>query len=792
MDLSSQEVLRRLGSGEPVESVRAAAGLTVQGFEAWWMEESTSRLPDTDGRRRVQVKGEVEILRDEGGIPHILAGGDDDLFFGYGFAMAQDRLWQLDYLRRKATGRLAELLGPDALDQDVVSRTVGINRTTARELKRLPAETQRRLEGFSRGINAAMDECRGRLPIEFDLLEYAPEPWSPLDSVAIWCEFRWYLTGRLPVIALPELAKRTLGDGPLYQAFLTPEAGDESIVPEGSYPSNSSGVERVGDVVGSPEDGAGSNNWVVGGGRSASASPLVASDPHIAFGSVSCWYEVHLSGGGLNVTGAGYVGVPGVLFGRNERVAWGLTNNICSQRDLYQEKTDPERPGQFLYDGTWEQATEITEVIAVKGGESVEKTVRLSRNGPIVDEILPSPTRDTGPVSLRWLGQDFSDEISCLLAANSAGSCDEFREALREWRVPTFSFGFADVQGHIGYQCVGRIPVRKGWERGYRPGWDPEHQWRGFVPFDGMPALADPPEGWLRSANNRTAPEDFPYPLSGTWSSGHRALRIRQMIEEAEKLSREDLAGMQMDVLSLRAVEAVPGLLPLLADSPDPRVRRAVAYLESWDGRMEPDRVAASIFELFFGRWSEAIAAERFPPDAAPLMAGTMGGLALELLITGDEHGWLISGSSQDVALAAFSRALDELEERLGPDMARWAWGRIHTIKLDHHLSGIGDLSELLNRGGQPVGGNGTTVCNTGYDPNYMAALGANWRLNADLGDDPPGLWAVDAAGQSGHPGSPHYCDQLSEWLAGRHHYLPLDRKRVEASSKSRLYLEPM
>ena len=254
--------------------------------------------------------------------------------FGYGFATGQDRLWQLDYLRRKATGRLSEVLGPSGIELDTIARTVGISRIAAAEANRLPDLTLRRLKAFADGINGAMEEARDRLPVEFALLDYEPEPWSHVDSLALWAELRWYLTGRLPVIVIPELARRHLGEGSLYRAFLLGEADEESIVPPGHYETRRTGTVRVGETVSSPDEGMGSNNWVVGASLSESGRPLVASDPHIAFGSVSCWYQVHLSGAGFNFTGSGYVGVPGVIFGRNDRVAWGVTNNICAQRDL--------------------------------------------------------------------------------------------------------------------------------------------------------------------------------------------------------------------------------------------------------------------------------------------------------------------------------------------------------------------------------------------------------------------------------------------------------------------------
>ncbi|MBI3942922.1 MAG: penicillin acylase family protein [Chloroflexi bacterium] len=815
MNLSPQAMLQRLGAGESIQTVCAASGMSQEEFDKWWQTEITSRVPENGGSKQPTRLGSgnlptasVEIVRDTRGIPHIYAQNDPDLFFGLGYSMAQDRLWQLDYLRHKALGRLSEILGPEAVDQDVLVRTVGINRIATAEVTQLPGETLKLLDAFSQGINSVIAESGGRLPIEFSLLDYRPEPWQPLDSVAIWGEFRWYLTGRFPVIAFPELARRTVGDGPLFRAFLTPEAGEESILPRGSYPTKPAGVEKVGETVGDPDDGIGSNNWVVSGKRTATGLPMLASDPHIAFGTLSCWYECHLSGGSFNVTGSTYIGVPGLLFGRNRRVAWGITNNICSQRDLYQEKTDSAHPGAFLYDGRWEPARELTEEIKVKGGDTIRKTIRFSRNGPIVDEILPKPVRHTGPVSLRWLGTTFCDEITCILADNRANSADEFRAALRGWRVPTWSLVFADVDGHIGYQCVGRIPIRRNWTRGYRPGWDPEHQWQDLVPFEGMPALADPPQGWIRTANNRTAPEDYPYPLSGTWSSGHRAQRIRQMLEQNDHVSGsipaashvesvkgpaaapEDFMRMHQDALSLRAVEALPPLLTLLANTADERIAQAAGYLAEWDGRMETDRVAASIFDVFFGRWCQLVAAERFKPEDVEAMAGVIGGLGLALL-SEDKAGWFGQSSRETGVVTALNRALDYLEKRLGPDMSRWNYGRLHTITLRHFLSQRGDLGRLLNRGGYPVRGSGFTVCNTGYDANFDALSGANYRIIADLNATPAGLWAVDAAGESGHPGSSHYCDQLTDWLTGHYHYLPLDREAVEARSESKLILQP-
>ncbi len=364
INVADKDLLRRLGAGARIADICREIGISREAFDQWWRETTLARVPAVKGRRKANVRTAVTIRRDRWGIPHIFAENDRDLFFAFGYAMAQDRLFQLDYLRRKGLGRLAEVLGPSGLELDMIARTVGLNRIAEAEWKRLAPDVRQVLEDFSAGINALIDDSGDALPIEFDLLDYRPEPWSPIDCLAIESEFRWYLTGRFPVIVMPELAKRTLGEGPLYEEFLLAEADDESILWPGEYvgrisnPSEDSAgrienpsYDLVGQALNDPEAGIGSNNWVLAGLRTTTGKPLLASDPHIAFEAVSCWYEAHLCGGSFNVAGMAYVGMPAILFGRNERVAWGITNNICSLRDLYQEQTDPAHPGCFLFDG---------------------------------------------------------------------------------------------------------------------------------------------------------------------------------------------------------------------------------------------------------------------------------------------------------------------------------------------------------------------------------------------------------------------------------------------------------
>ncbi len=798
MTIDSRRILHQLGRGESIDAVRAAAGLSDAEFEVWWNQELESRLAATEGRMSGPVGAAVEIQRDASGLAHVYAENESDLFVGYGYAMAQDRLFQMDYLRRRALGRLAEVLGPEAFDYDLLVRTVGLHRIAEEETERLPAETAASYEAFAAGVNAFIEECRDRLPIEFDLLDYRPEPWRPLDSIALLGEFRWYLTGRFPVIAVPEVARRVLGDGPLYRAFMTAEAIAETILHPGEYASAGGGADPLAPALGGVDDCTGSNNWVVGPSRSASGGGLVASDPHIAFGSPGCWYQAHLVGGRFNVAGSGYAGAPGIIFGRNLRVAWGITNNISSQRDLYQERTDPAHPGAFLYDGQWEPARERVEAITVRGEGVREEVVRSSRNGPIVDRILPGFAQGTGPVSLRWAGALPCAWPTALLEWNLAGSCAELEDALRGWVSPTLSMVLADIDGAFGYRATGQVPLRSRVERGYRRGWDPADAWQGMMPFEGMPSVRDPERGWVATANNLPAPSDYPYPLSNTSPSGYRAQRIRQMIESREAHTREDMAAMQYDPLSLRAVNAVQALVEIL-DGGDARLQAAAAALRDWDCRMDVDSAPAAIFEAFHQQWDEAVASERFSADASALaagdpaafVAGGIGTLSLGLLAD-DDAGWFASAEARDAAArSAMVRALDLLTGRLGDDMSAWSWGALHQVRLPHLLSDRGDLGRLLDRGGEPASGNGFVVCNTGSSPEFESTGGANYRLIVDLAESPARLWSLDAAGPSGQPGSPHYADQFGDWLAGRYRQVPLEREAVRATISHTRTLQP-
>jgi penicillin amidase len=770
--------LTRLGSGEPIARLCAGAGVGRAEFDAWWRAECRRRVPSMTGTRNLPgLRGPVRIARDPRGVPHVSAGTDRDLFFGFGFAVAQDRLFQLDHIRRKAAGRLAEVIGPEVVESDRLFRTLDLAGLAEREWAGLPTEARDLVAAYAAGVDAVIAESRDNLPIEFDLLGYRPEPWRPVDCLLVLNEFRWYLTVRFPVIAVPELVKRSVGDGPLFREFTTGEADDESILHPGEYPA---GRRRDADAGGG-EESPGSNNWVLAGHRTTTGKPVVASDPHVPFAAVSIWYQVVLCGGSFRVAGASLAGVPAVMLGRTPRVAWGITNNICSLRDLYQEKTAPAHPGCFLFDGNWEPARQRQETIRVRGAEDVTFTVRSSRNGPVVDDVLPPAARHTGPVSLRWQGFEPCGWLTALLALNRATTATEFRAAGEPWGVPTFNLVFADVDGHTGFQTVGKIPVRDIPQRGYRPGWDPAHQWRGTIPYSELPALTDPPRGYVVTANNRLAPDDFPWPLSGAWSSGHRARRARGLIEGTSTHTPADNRAYQLDVYSGQAAAVVPVLLDAVGG--DPEFAAVVELLRGWDFRTTAESAAPAVCYLFTYHWIRTVLRERMPAEQIELAVPFAGGLAVRLL-RGDPHGWFRDVNSEEVIRASLRAAVTDLTVRCGPDPAGWTWGKLHTLTQKHVLSGRGDLGSLLDRSGFPMAGDGSTLFNATSDPTTHAAIsGAGFRMIADLADPSGGLWAIEVAGASGHPGSPHYDDQIRPWLAGAYYSLTLTEVPPDAAA---------
>jgi penicillin amidase len=771
-------VLEVLRSKDPIEVACQRAGLSLDDFRHRRDAYLRSLLPPANEQLQAAVAGSIEIVRDRWSIPHIRAASERDALLGLGYCMARDRLWQLDYLRREALGRLSELLGPSYHASDLRMRTVGIDLIAEREVGRLDATTRDLLEGFVAGVNLALERQRSAWPIEFALLEYEPEPWTVRDTVAVLRGLWWQLNGRLETIVAAEAVERYLDDPALREALMTPELPDERIVrPSDEYPR-----ARAGGPDGVAGDVIGSNNWVVAAERSLTGRALLASDPHLPFVHPSDFYEAHLSWPGHDVVGAHWAGLPGTQFGFNGAIAWGLTNNAASARDLYVEQVEGDR---YRRGDEW-RAFETREVeIGVRGEAPRRHRIRSTDLGPIVNETVMSVAAGGDPpLSMRWVGAEHLDDLRALLAVGRAQSWSQLRDALADWALPIWNWTCADARGAIAYQCAGRVPVRGRIVRGYRDPANPDDNWLGYVEYDWLPRLERPPRGYHHTANNRVAPDDYAAPLYGAWAGGNRATRIRELVEATEQISPERSREIQHDVFLHRAARMAPQIARTLAGSEDADLRRLGDLLASWDHHYRLDTPAPTAFEAIAHRLVVRLLAARVPDRLAGILHG--GGVALAArLLEGEPLPWL-KDSSLDVEVAAAAReALAHLRERLGDDPAGWTWRRAHTIELAHPLADRPAFAEVANVGPAPVPGSSDTVRNAAgaYERGFQVVSGAEYRLLVDFAASPPAI-GTNVTGQSGQPGSPHFADQFEDWLGEGYHPLSIDWDAIEGIGK--------
>jgi penicillin amidase len=751
------------------------------------------RLPPVDATLRASVRASVEIIRDRAGVPHVYAASTADLYLGLGFAMAQDRLWQMDRLRRRALGRQAEILGPEYVQSDLLHRAVGIPEIAAREVERVDPATRHILDRFVAGINRHIEACGRDLPIEFALLDYAPEPFSVRDSIAILRGEFWSLNGRLYTLAIAEAAGQLPAD--LRAAYLAPEAPEHRILPPGvACPA----VEPVSQSANSNQvlmgmgDGTGSNNWAIAASRTSSGHAMLGSDPHQPFWLPSSWYEYAVHGPEDDAAGAGHPGVPGLWFGANGSIAWGITNNAASTRDLYREQVHPTDPRLYRDGDTWREFEERIEEIPVRGQTSVRHVQQSTVRGPIVNHVVPAVNSGgDAPLSLRWVGQEHLDDMRATIAIGRATDWDTFRGALRDWSVPAFNFGYADKTGRVGYQCAGRVPIRGRLARGYRDANEPTDAWQGYIPFEALPHVVDPERGYVASANERVAPDDYPYALHGSFAAGHRAARLHQVLANSPSFDREQAIALQNDVKSCRAERLAPPLVEwlALADHPDVVVLREA--LAAWDYRYTTNSPAPTLFETFMHVWQARVARERFAHGSEQLIAlvQASGGVAAQLIERGDDQLHWFTGDLRGEVAAAVRDALERVRTRHGSSPADWQWGKVHQAHWRHPLSPAGETS--LDVGPASVDGGSDTLRNTGAgQPAFAAASGAEYRLIVDFAE-PDRFLAVQNVGNSGQPGSPHYADQFDDWLTGKYHVVNLQRTEVERDAEGTTILQP-
>lgn len=759
-------------------------------------------LPVINGSETVAgLEAPVEIIRDRWGVPHIFAQNEEDLMFAQGYVTAQDRLWQMEFSRRTGSGTLSEILGEVTLETDRFIRTVGFRRAAQAELERLDPETQRNLEAYARGVNTYIDSHPDKLPLEFTLLGFRPEPWQPLDSVTWGKVMAWDLGGNWESEILRAAAVREFGED-LTKA-LTPgyPADAPTIVPAGvSYAGISAralaSYGPIKEALGAGLIGIGSNNWVVDGAKSTTGKPLLANDPHLGIAMPAIWYEIHLCGGGVDVTGASFPGVPGVIIGHNRSIAWGVTNVGPDVQDLYIEKINPDNPNQYLYQDKWEEMKVIREEIRVKGKqEPAILEVKVTRHGPILNSVVEGLEQ---PLALRWTASEPGTISRSVLAINRASNWKEFRDALRYWSVPSQNFVYADVQGNIGYQTPGDIPIRaKGNGLVPVPGWTGEYEWTGYIPFDELPSVYNPPTHFIATANNKVVGDDYRYLISYEWDPGYRAKRIVQMLTAKEKLGPEDFGQIHRDYKSLFAADVVPYLTAL--QPRDERTARALEYLKNWDFNLTADSVAGSIFETYYTKFlNNAYGSVMSPEFFRQYRGAPTHVLCTVNMLEDPTNAWRANLEKatgrrlEEIQLSSLEEAVKDLTQQLGNDMAAWRWGRLHRATFNHPFGEMKPLNLLFNAGPYETGGDGLTVNNAGYPvgKSFDQKTVPSLRLIANLADLNQSQF-VHTTGQSGQLFARHRDDFIPLWLKGEYHPWLFERESIEKSSEARLTLWP-
>lgn len=763
----------------------------VSFFGYRWMRGA---LPKTKGEIVLPgLRADVRVYRDTYGVPHIYAEGEHDLFYAAGFVIAQDRLWQLDMIRRAGAGRLSEIFGEPAVESDRFLRTIGFRRIARRMVGAMHADARDAAEAYVSGINAFIEEFGRKPPIEFKLLRYTPEPWSVEDVIACGRMMAWQLNVSWRTdLVFARIADR-LGEEKARELRSGYPPDAPSIMP-GEFEGASARIERFlrsGEAalafLGAGHPGSGSNSWVVSGERSVTGRPILANDPHLELSSPSRWYEMHLVGGRYDVAGATLPGVPGVLLGGNKQIVWGATNAMIDDTDYYIENLDIDR---YLRDGVWKTVEVVQETIRVKEKEPVPLEIRLTDYGPMVSG-LPGFEAGDRALSMRWTGYGESDELHALLAMNRAGSWEDFSDALREFKVPGQNFVYADVEGNIGYRCAAAVPIRDREDAILPgPGSDGARAWRGTIPFDELPYRYNPPEGFLATANNRIAGDAYPYYLSDLWEPPSRIERIRELLEEKRPLSVQDFKRIQNDVLSPHARTTVPHLLRAWGEEDTlGAVSRARTYLKEWNFEEDAESVGPSIFHAFYLALVRNIYEDELAEKLYADFIGTPNvaiWATMRLLEDGtsewfDDVGTEKRESAGDLLRKSLRDALADLTERLGEDMETWTWGRLHSVAFVHFLGAQGPLSKVLTVGPFPVGGSGATVNAATYSflAPYQVVTGPSRRFIANLSDI-ENVLTVIPTGQSGHPSGPHYKDQTDMWLKGEYRILTTNRKKIE------------
>lgn len=810
-------------------------------------------FPDLGGEVTVAgLKSEAEVIRDDHGIAHIYADHPEDLFYAQGYVHAQDRFFEMDVRRHITAGRLSELFGESTIETDEYVRTLGWRRVAEQEVENLDPKTRTYLQSYADGVNAYIaDTSSASLALEYSVLSltgdgYTPEPWTPTDSVAWIKAMAWDLRSNMGDEIDRALAATTLSEERVADLFppfpfdeRDPIVGDASLdaaaqsegaepadVPahlDGPPPGVREALEQVSTVADidarlpsmlGTGDAIGSNSWVVSGDLTDTGAPLLANDPHLAPSIPGIWHQTSLHcreqspACPYNVSGFQFAGIPGIIVGHNDRIAWGVTTMYADVTDLYLERIEGD---EYEYDGEMVPLETRTEIIEVAGGDDVELTIRETRNGPLLSDLderaaeageARADADEYAPgygVSLRWTALEPQQTIDAVFSLGAATDWDSFRAAAEQFTVPSQNLVYADVDGNIGYQAPGLIPVRgEGDGLWPAPGWDPAFQWEGTIPFDDLPSVLNPDEGYIVTANHPVTGPAYEPLIGHPGAYGYRSQRITELLLEAETLDVQTMAEIQMDAENGLAREIVPLLDYDLGSA---YFNEALDLLRDWDYQQDADSPAAAYFNAF---WADLL--ERTFRDELPAEVGVSGGerwMEVMRVLFADPHdAWWDDASTpqiietrDEIVTASLREARDELTRRQSRHPANWSWGELHQLELVHQTlgtSGIGPVEALFNRGPYAVSGGSGAVNANSWDAGDGFGVTAvpSMRMVVDLQDFDRSRW-IQLTGNSGHAFHRNYRDQFEMWRDGETLPWAFSRSAVEESERDTLVLTP-
>ncbi len=770
-------------------------------------------MPQLDGRLYLQdLDAKVTIRRDRWGVPHVHAQNRHDLFLAQGFVHAQDRLWQMELNRRAARGTLSTVFGPITLETDRLSRTFGFARLARATLDLLEDQARSDLAAYIAGVNAFL-ASQPLLPIEFSLLQHRPQPWEMLDTLAYAHLQMWALThgaiaelvqAQLLQQVNPELVKDLLMTYPDNFPATLPDGIEENAqwidAWRGTAVPWQNPFHGKGNLDGA---GRGSNAWVIAPEHSQSGGALMANDMHLPMGTPSIWHFQHLrSDDGVHVAGFTQPGLPYVMVGHNGQIAWSATLAYTDCEDLFMERLHPENPTLYQSGEAWRPLEQIEEEIVIRFRQPHKEVVSLTHHGPLIHKLLEGDVEPLAYNSTALRGIASVDGFGWL---NAAANWDEFVTAASRIKAPPLNLLYADKAGNIGHWVTGRVPIRAAGDGSLpAPGYAASHEWTGTVPFNEMPHALNPKEGMIISANHRLLPpEKSSHNLGKLWRNGYRAERIRQLLSGETKVDVAACRRIQLDQLSLPGLQLVALLDELEPTHPDAQL--ALSLLRQWDGRLAPESIGGTIFQVLIEQLTPTLLQHNVPSSLLPALLGQgisdvlhpvnefQGYVLVNVLkiLSGAPSPWLDSVTTRSKVMEqCLVEATAVLRQTLGTDPAGWQWGLLHKVTFRHALGLLSPFDQVFNVGPFPVGGDGNTVAQAGMRPNSFAsdAIGVSSRFIIDLSAMEQAE-AMLAPGQSGHPGSPHYDDLAQMWLRGENFPIIWTEAAVQAATQHKLTL---